>query len=280
MDIASIDIKLVAVDLDGTLLNSQKQITPESVEVLREVRRERKVSIVLSTARPPRSSMPFYRQLGLNDPMINYNGALLWQPSSGRVIFHQPIPYGVARGLVRWAKERFPGKVYLSANIGDKWYTDFRDQSRNFEAVKADMPDLIAPYQKWLTQGPTKLMLLGDPAALDEVEQAIKADLAEQIRPYRANKKMLQIMHKAASKRDALKRLTDAAGLGPQNVIAIGDNVNDAGMIHWAGVGVSVANGHVICLQVADHVTDHCDDDGVAHILRRIVLEGKLPDLV
>ncbi len=271
------EIKLIAIDLDGTLLTSEKQITPDALDVIREAQAKKNVHVVVATARPPRSSIVFYQEMDLSTPMINYNGALVWLPKSGKILLHKPIPFGISRGIIRWAKQHYPGQIYVSANIGSRWYTDFGDTSQNFEALRNDQPDMVAPYHHWLTQAPTKLMLLGKPEALDETIKAVQKELPNQVSLYRANKKMLQIMHISASKRDALKRLTTAMNIPRESVMAIGDNLNDAGMIRWAGVGVSMANGHVVCLQIADHVTDHHDDDGVAQVLQTIVVDGNIP---
>jgi len=270
-------IKLVAIDLDGTLLTSWKQITPETEQVIEAVRRERSVHVVLTTARPPRTTMPFYEQLKLDGPMINYNGALVWAPPTGVVLLHQPIPLKIARGIIKWARQRFT-EIRVSAEIGDKWYTDYYDGTYQTETARMqNKPDIVAPIEKWLTQPVTKLLLLGNPAWLNQVSDAIAEDLPNKVATVQTEDYLLQIMHGSVSKVNALTHVAAEYNIPRVQVMAIGDNANDAGMIRWAGVGVAMANGHVACLQVADHLADHNDEDGVANVLRDIVIEGREP---
>lgn len=269
-------IKLIAIDLDGTLLTSQKQITPNTARIINKVRQRASVHVVLSTARPPRSTIPFYRQLELCDPMINYNGALVWAPVSGKVLLHKPIPFNIARGIIKWARQRFP-EIRVSAEIGDKWYTDFYDGTYQTETARSSQPDMVAPLDQWLTRPVTKLLLLGASDWLGQVNQAITEDLPDEVTTVQTEDFLLQIMHSSASKTEALKMVARDLGVEREEVMAIGDNTNDSGMIRWAGVGVAMANAHYSALQAADHVADHNDQEGVANVIRDIVLEGRRP---
>lgn len=264
-------IKLIAVDLDGTLLTTQKQITPKTAKVINKVRQRDSVHVVLCTARPPRSTMPFYRQLKLCDPMINYNGALVWDPGSGKVLLHKPIPFNIARGIIKWARQRFPD-IRVSAEIGDKWYTDFYDKNYQTETAKSCQPDVVGPFEEWLTQPVTKLLLLGASNWLTQVNRAIVEDLPNEVNTIQTEDFLLQIMHSSATKGEALKSVAAELGLQREEVMAIGDHTNDAEMIQWAGVGVAMGNAPHSILQVADHVADHNDREGVASAIRNIVM--------
>ena len=269
-----VDIELIVVDLDGTLLTSRKTISRKTVDVIREARAGGGVRVVLATARPPRTSLPFYKRLGLDGPMINYNGALVWEPVSGQVLSHQPIPVNIARGIIKWSRERFPA-MRVSAEIRDKWYTDFSDDIYQTETARLHKPNLVAPIEAWLREPLTKLLLLGKKEWLAEVAQAIGEDLPDEVTSVQTEGFLLQIMHAAVSKASAVRAVAKHMGVAQRRVMAIGDNVNDADMIAWAGVGVAMANGHFSSLRVADHITDHHDADGVASAISDIVLRGK-----
>jgi Cof subfamily protein (haloacid dehalogenase superfamily) len=200
-------------------------------------------------------------------------------PTNGKVLLHQPIPYNIARGIIRWARERYPN-ILVSAEIGDKWYTDAfdpADKAYLTETARVYKPDVIGPFDEWLNQPVTKLLLLGKPNWITAVRQAVTEDLPEEVTTVQTEDYMLQIMQAEVSKMAALSLVAQEMRVSQEQVMAIGDNANDAGMIHWAGIGVAMANGHVTCLQVADHVTDHHDEEGVANVIRHIVLEGKAP---
>ena len=269
-------IHLVAIDLDGTLLNSAKEITDTSAAILRAAREEAGVRVVLASARAPRSVLPFYRLLGLNSPMINYNGALVFDPTGQRVIMHKPIPAKTARGIVALARGMY-GDVLVSGEVMDRWYTDRFDPAYNSEMGRISPPDVVEPLEKWADQSMTKLLLLGEPKWLQDIFAAIRRDFAHQVTMVQTEEYMLQIMHATVSKARALRVVAAEMGVNREQVMAIGDNANDVGMLRWAGVAVAMANAAPEALAAADYVTDHHDADGAAHAIRRIILEGITP---
>ncbi len=269
-------IELIAIDLDGTLLTSRKTISQQTVDVIRDARSSGAVEVVIATARPPRTTMPFYETLELSGAMINYNGALVWEPPTSRVITHYTIPVNIARGIVKWSRERFP-KIRISAEVHDKWYTDFFDDTYLTETARLHEPDLIAPIETWLTEPVTKLLLLGQDEWLSAVNQAIIEDLPSEVTTIQTEGFLLQIMHASVSKLSAVQTVAGELGIQRENVMTIGDNINDTDMIAWAGVGVAMANGHLSSIQVADHIAAHNDEDGVAQAIHELVISGKKP---
>jgi len=270
-------IHLVAIDLDGTLLNSAKEITDTTAAILRAAREEAGVQVVLASARAPRSVLPFYRLLGLNSPMINYNGALVFDPGAQRVIMHRPIPAKVARGIVALARGMH-GEVLVSGEVMDRWYTDRFDPAYSSEMGRISPPDVVEPVEKWADQSMTKLLLLGEAKWLQDISAAIRRDFAQQVALVQTEDYMLQIMHATVSKARALRVVASEMHIQREQVMAIGDNANDVGMLQWAGIAVAMANAAPEALAAADYVTDHHDADGAAHAIRRIILQGLTPE--
>ncbi|MFA6134635.1 MAG: Cof-type HAD-IIB family hydrolase [Phycisphaerae bacterium] len=267
-------IHLVAIDLDGTLLNSSKEITAQTSAILRMARREKGVHIVLATARPPRSVRAYYDALELDSPTINYNGALVLDPPSGLVLLHRPIPARTARRIVATAREKYP-QVLVSAEILDKWCTDRLDRHYTTETGKEFEPDVIGPLEQWLVGSVTKLLLLGKSKPLLELGYALLEEFGRQITIVRTDENLLQIMHATVSKAKALRTVAAELGVNRRQVMAIGDQENDIDMIRWAGIGVAMANATPAVQAAADYVTDHHDADGVANAVHRIIIEGK-----
>jgi Cof subfamily protein (haloacid dehalogenase superfamily) len=270
-------IHLVAIDLDGTLLNSSKQISAVTSAVLREARHKAGVRIVLATARPPRSVMPYYTALDLDTPMINYNGALVYEPSSKRVLMHRPIPPRTASGIVALARKVHP-QVLVSAEILDRWYTDRFDPKYQTETARSPMfsrPDVLAPIAQWLHAAVTKLLLMAPAVRLKLVAAAVKRKFAHQVIMVQTENNLLQIMHATVSKAQALRVVAGELGVTREQVMAIGDNANDVGMLRWAGIGVAMANAHSDALAAADYVTDHHDADGAAKAIQDLIILGK-----
>ncbi len=269
-------IGLVAIDLDGTLLNSAKEITDTTAAVLRAAREEAGVRIVLASARPPRSVLPFYRLLGLDTPMVNYNGALVMHPGDGRVLSHLPIPARAAREIIVLARQIFP-EVVVSAEVMDRSYTDRVDPAYNTETGQLFGPDVVAPVHEWADQAMTKLLLLGEGERLGELALAVAERFAGQVAMVQTEDVLLQIMHAEVSKARALATVAADLNVPRGRVMAIGDNANDVGMLKWAAIGVAMANAAPDALAAADYITDHHDADGAAHAIRRLIFLGHAP---
>ena len=263
-------IQLLAVDLDGTLLTSAKRISPATAEALRAAR-EAGVHVVLASARPPRSVMPFYERLGLDTPMINYNGALVYDPHARRVLMHLPIPLKTAREIVRLAR-RLHREVLVSAEILDRWYTDRLDKRYVTETGRLFKPDRIAPISEWLVEAVTKLLLLAPPAPLARLQAAIAEAFPHEVSMVQTEEHLLQVMHATVSKAQALRCIAGELAVTRQHVMAIGDNANDVGMLQWAAIGVAVGNATPEVKAVAKVITEANDEDGVAKVVRRYIL--------
>jgi Cof subfamily protein (haloacid dehalogenase superfamily) len=266
-------IHLVAIDLDGTLLNSAKQVTAATSAVLRRARQEAGVRIVLASARPPRTVMPFYNLLDLDTPLICYNGALVIDPSSGTVILHRPLAARIALGIVALARKKYP-QVLVSAEILNRWCTDRLDPAFLTETGKITSPDVVAPVEEWLTVSVTKLLLLGEPPRLMELAKAIRRKYPRQVTILMTENHILQISHATVSKAKALRAVAGELGVTREQVMAIGDNENDVEMLQWAGIAVAMGNAEPSVLAVADYVTDHHDADGAANAILRLIIQG------
>src|SRR6476469_243867 len=125
------DIRLVAVDLDGTLLNDSKEVTQRTASALACLPAQG-VRVVIASARPPRSVRALYRSLKLDTLQINYNGALIWDETNGRAFFHKPMDGELARAIIDRARERFD-EVLVSCEILDRWCTDRDDHTYTTE---------------------------------------------------------------------------------------------------------------------------------------------------
>jgi HAD superfamily hydrolase (TIGR01484 family) len=166
-------IRLVAVDLDGTLLNDSKRVTGRTVDALK-CATGAGVRVVIASARPPRSVRHVYRELSLDTLQINYNGALVWDEPRGRAVYHRPMAPRVVRRIVAEARRRFP-EVLVSCEVLDRWYTDRFDDTHTTETGRLFRPDVVAPVEQFCTEPVTKLMLLAEPAVVSELEPLVRA---------------------------------------------------------------------------------------------------------
>ncbi len=265
-------IGLVALDLDGTLLCSDKRLSRRAIRVIGEVSR-RGIRIVLASARPPRSVVEIYRHLKLDTLQINYNGALVYDPPRARHTFHQPLAADLARRIVAVARKTDP-HVVVSIEILDKWYTDHVDETLPTETSLHFSPDFVGPLRTFLHVPVTKLMLLAPPQRLGSVRAAVEHRFADRVRVDVSDPHLIQVVHPKVDKAHALAKVAETYRVPRQRVMAVGDAPNDIGMLRWAGWGVAMGNGWEAVRAAADAVVPGNDEDGAVHALQRYVLEA------
>lgn len=263
-------IRMVAIDIDGTMLRTDKRISVRVRDAIIEASR-RGVKVVIATARPPRSVREIYQLLQLDTPQINYNGALTFDPIRRKTIHHQPIDRSLARKVVTLARKIDP-KVVISLEILDKWYTDHVDESLPTETSRRFSPDFIGPLDAFLHVPVTKLLLHASPDRLLPIREALDQKFRGRLAAAISDSYLLQLIHPLANKGIALAHVADEFGIHSRNVMAIGDAPNDVGMLTWAGLGVAVGNAWDRTRAAADVVVPANDEDGVAYAIDKYVL--------
>lgn len=262
-------IKLIAIDLDGTVLRDDKTISKRTLQAIQRAKTAG-IPVIMVTARPPRSSKAIYEQLGLTTPSIHYNGAYVHDFTTGEELFHQPLAAEIVRIIVEAAREVDPA-CELTLEIKDKWHTDHHDGTLMTETAKHFPPDVIAPIESFLDMDVTKLMLLTPGEKIPALEEVVEKVAGDQVMMTRSDDHLLQISHPAVEKQAALKRYCDQQGIAAREVMAIGDAPNDCKMIAWAGLGLAVGNAWPQVKAVADEVLLRNDEDGPAIAIERVV---------
>lgn len=258
---------MVAVDLDGTLLNDSKLVTPQTAEALAALNRQ-DVKVVIASARPPRSVRHIYRSLNLDTWQINYNGALIWDEQKGAPIFHRPMDPSHVRHMIETARDMFE-EVVITCEILDRWFTDRADDAFPTETARLFKPDVVAPIADFCDQPVTKLMLQGEVRIIDRLEPLLMQAYADHCSFVRQEDQLLQIMDRRVSKAVALQLVANHYQVPMDQVMAIGDAPNDVGMLQLAGVAVAMDNAFPIVKKVAHWVAPSNNDHGVRAALRR-----------
>lgn len=261
-------IRLIAIDLDGTLLRDDKTISPRVRESIAESTR-RGIHVVLASARPPRTTRAFYEQLGLSSPQVNYNGALIWDQTARRVIDHAPLAAATAQSLISAARDAFAG-VLAHCEILDRWHTDRVDDRFQTESAKLYPPDVIGPLASFAHLDVTKLMFQGPPAMMDAIALLLRNESAATC--VRTDPDLLQYMRAGIDKGTGLRRVCELMGVSLHAAMAIGDNENDIAMLRAAGAGVAMGHARDDVKRAATHVVGTNEADGVAEAIERIAL--------
>ena len=268
--VAGSAIRMLALDLDGTLLDDTKQIRVRTAAALAELRLLG-VKIVLASARPPRSVRHVYAALQLDTWTVNYNGAMIWDEPRRLAVFHRPIKSETARQVIDLARGRYP-EVQVSCEIMDRWFPDRLDPNVTTETGRLFTPDVVAPIDEFCTIPITKLLLLGDENRLVEIERLLVERFAGQLTMVRTEGNLIQIMDRRVSKGLAVRQVAEHYGLTMDQVMSIGDAPNDVGMLQLSGIAVAMENGWDVCKQAAHWVAPSNNTDGVLAALRKFGL--------
>ncbi|HEY9744812.1 MAG TPA: Cof-type HAD-IIB family hydrolase [Oculatellaceae cyanobacterium] len=266
-------IKLVALDLDGTIVNEHLKISSRVLSTLKHLITQTDVRVVIATGRMFPSALPFAREIGIREPIITYQGAMIRDLGDGHALrFHSPIQLGLAREIMQsLVAENYHVNLYMHDRIWTRpnsRYTDFYTKTSGVEPIFHD--DLL----DCLTTDPTKIMVIDDDR-VDLLLQDLSRNYTGKLTFCRSRSNFCEIIDVAASKWNALKALADEWGIRPEEIMAIGDQGNDLSMITQAGVGVAMGNAPDDVKCCADYVAPPIDQDGAAEAIERFVLDGK-----
>jgi len=261
------DYKLIAIDLDDTLLRNDLTISHRAKKAI-QAAIDTGTLVTFATGRMYRSALPYALDLGLDLPLITYQGALV-KYADGRQVYHRPVDLTIAQEIIEFAK---PSGLHINAYIDDELYMEAATHWGKQYAAIAKAPIHYIDLPTGLKQDLTKILFIGESDELDEMAQRLRERFVEAINVTKSKDIFLEISHPKATKGNALKELTEALDINREQVIAIGDNMNDFDMVKYAGCGVAVGNAVEALKEVADLVAKSNDDDGVAEVIEKLVL--------
>ena len=274
------DIKLIAIDLDGTLLDSNRVVSEDNYHAIQEAKAAG-IQVVLCTGRPLRSMNYLLDEVGLKgetDLAITYNGGLIQKTSTGEVVHEMTLDrvesleiYELAQLLnlpVNYIDLDYiyePAYPEGRASIYNKDATNIpADQALKFKGV--DIADLPNPFT-------INKVVMSRPA--DELDQAIitiPAVYYEKFNIYKSQSTILEVLPKDVDKGHAMRIVGDMLGLDKSQIMGIGDQENDLSLVQQAGFGVAMGNAIDIVKDSADYVTKTNDESGVAYVIRKFAL--------
>ncbi len=278
--------RLIAVDLDDTLLDNQLKISPRVKGLIQELR-GRGVVVTLATGRMFRSSRPIALELGLDLPLITYQGALVKNCFSGEVLLHRTLAVEYALEIIGLAREK---GLHINLYLNDELYVERLSPAGEAYARLAGVPVCLVPDLTGLLAsenavdenpvevklphangriGPTKVLLIGDEQYLDNLQAVLKPHYGARVHITKSKPNFLEFTHPLANKGAALAELAKYYGVSRAETMAIGDSFNDLEMLEYAGLGVAMGNARQEIKARAGYVTAANDEDGVAEALQR-----------
>ncbi|CAN5376471.1 HAD family hydrolase [soil metagenome] len=266
-------VRLVATDIDGTLLRSDRTVSPRTRMVIGEVERAG-IGFVLVTGRPPRWLAPVRDQIDHRGAAICANGALVIDLESGEVLQSDVFEDEVGLSVIALLRDLAPDLAF-----GVEWADGFANDARYPRGIRrseslAGAAHDAASDQDLFARPVVKILArLADRDLEGLIPEAVAA-VGEHATVTWSDLGLLEISAAGITKASALQRYVTERGMGSGDVMAFGDMPNDLAMLHWAGHSVAVANAHPNVREAADEVTASNDDDGVAQVLERMLGDG------
>ena len=260
--------RAIALDLDGTLTNHDKVVTPRTRQALLKAQ-ELGTVIILASGRPTYGIVPVAECLELEKRggyILSYNGGNIVNAKTGEKLFSQFLPDAVIPILYKYAKEKSHALLGYAGNeiiteMPDDQYVKEESRINKMNIRKVDnLLDALEPH-------PTKLLMTGDPTDMIKAEEELVEILGEKMDIFRSAPFFLELVPKGIDKAQSLLRLLSKINLTPADLIAFGDGYNDLSMLKLAGVGVAMANAAPEVRADADYVTLSNEEDGVAEAL-------------
>ena len=261
--------KLIAMDLDGTLNNDQKIITPRTREALMAAQRQG-IRLALASARP---SPGLYKErdiLRLQDfdgILMSYNGGRIQSAADGSVLFETAMDRAQTRQVLRFL-ESLPvtpilddGKQFYVADA-QGYKVDY--ECRNNQMICSEVGNLA----DFLDFAPIKILMSVLPEQLPQVQGEIAAFLPDNLTVVQTAPFYLEVIPKTINKGQGIRDICRTLGFTPEEVIAFGDAANDIPMLRAAGMGVAMGNASEETTAAADYVTATNDEDGIAAALQ------------
>jgi len=264
--------KLICSDIDGTLLNKERELSDRTVKAFKKLTPQ--IPVILISSRMPKAMRHLQEELDIQDQaLIAYNGGLVLNYENGNAIslLSKEVPISITDQLLTFIDK---STIHASLYNADEWYVPAMDywakREQNNTKVDPTVANLQEVCQQWKSQnkGPHKIMCMGEAGEIQLLENWINMYHSTVLNAYRSKPTYLEISSKQISKLSALSFLLEQKfTVSLDEVIAFGDNYNDIEMIQGVGIGVAVGNAKKEVKAVADRITLSNLEDGVAVVL-------------
>lgn len=264
-------IRLVAIDLDDTLLRHDLTISDKTLDIITKIK-DKGILVTVATGRMPLSAHRFLEQLDIRIPVIACHGAIIRHNVSGEILYRKVIESSLVADVV---KRILADGLHCQIYIRDEIYTadlqkweKYCKRVSSFQPIEADLLEVIAQEK----EGAEKVLVIGEDELVCSKYEEYKPIYQDLIHITTSKPSFLEMSNKEVNKGAAVAFLAEKYRISREEVFAIGDGLNDLEMITYAGIGVAMGNGHPDLQEAACYVTGTNDEDGVAEALSKFVL--------
>ncbi|BDE06700.1 hydrolase [Vulcanimicrobium alpinum] len=268
--LSSTRIRLVALDLDGTLVGEDLVVSPRVRDAVKAAR-ERGVAVTIVTGRMFAAARPFAQLLEIDGPIVCYQGAAVFDASSGATLRETPVQPDVTRAVLEWANAH---GVHAQCYADDLLYVEAINRfSKRYTDLARVEPHVVPSLREAFAHRPTiKIVLVDEAARSDAHLAALRALLGDRAYLTRSHVDFVEVIDPRVNKGEALAFVAQRCGVALDATLAVGDAWNDVPLLDAAAVGVAMGSGPPELLARADHVVGDVANDGVAEAIERYVL--------
>ena len=267
-------IKLVAIDMDGTLLNSKKELSEETKQYFKNFHNKgTDTLLVLCTGRPESGIRPYLKDLGYleeNHYIISQNGANIYESQTGKRVMDAFVDSAAIQKWIELGNKH--GISVMGAGVG--YYYSFDEEPT--EWMEFDVKIVSGKLKRITTEESLstdfyKLLLLGDEEQLNEFETIIPQEWRNEFYVVRSQKYLVEVLKKGVNKAYGLEKLAKELNIQPSEIAAIGDAANDIEMLKYAGLAIAMGNASEEVKAVSDIVTDTNENNGVIKAIDQLI---------
>ena len=265
--------KVLVLDIDGTLTNSKKEISPATKQGISETLK-RGHKVILASGRPTPGMRRYEEELELDQYdgyLLSFNGARIVECKSGEIVYQRTLPPMVIPGLYAFAKEHGCG---LITYLGDHVISAFEpDEYIELESRINGMDVRVEEnFVEFVDFDVNKCLMTAPVEKAPGLEKLLQKKYGDMLSIYRSEPFFIEIMPQNVDKAASLDRMLETVGLTKEDAICCGDGFNDLTMIQYAGLGVAMGNAQPVVKEAADIVTGTNDEDGLVPVIEKFIL--------
>ncbi|WHH57354.1 Cof-type HAD-IIB family hydrolase [Petroclostridium sp. X23] len=264
------EYKLLTIDLDDTLLREDLTISERNIKAIRAAV-EKGVKVTLASGRATQSVHHYLDVLGLEIPVISYQGARIVDTETGEVMYKKELSLQDAMPILKYAEEN---NIHCNMYMNDTVYiNEMTERGEFYRSLSQHVPMReVGKLSEFISDPATKILFIDEHEKLKEIKSELEKIVDEEVYIFFSKPYFLEFTNKFGTKGAAVRFLADHFRIKREETMAIGDTYNDISMIEYAGLGVCMSNGPKEVRNLADHVTRSNMEDGVAHAIEKFIL--------
>ena len=260
--------KLMAVDIDGTLLNDSGELTENTKNAIRQWV-DKGLIFTVASGRPIQGIEGLNKTLNLDVPFITYNGAMVVMGKSKQVLYEQKLSRIDAEEIIKLG-EKYNVTIMIWKD-NELYVPTLNERVNKYKIISGVEPIIINNMEQLIENGVTKILWYDEVEKIEQYKNEIGRYLSDNVNFHPSRPYFMEFVDKNASKAIAMERLGQYYGIKQSEMIAVGDGFNDLSMIEYAGLGVAMANSPDEVKERADYITLSNEEDGAAHVIHEFI---------